>query len=169
MNKKLFSLLLAVVGCSSLFAQTFTEWHDPAVNQINRAPMHADFKIFDSAEEAAKSYNDTDNPYRLSLNGTWEFNWVENADQRPTDFYAVDYNSAAWDTIEVPGIWEMNGYGDPVYVNTSYAWHRTEPCRLLSSHIQRAGRLERTRHIPQHRRSHIKRICVGERQVRRLL
>lgn len=150
MNKKLFSLLLAVVGCSSLFAQTFTEWHDPAVNQINRAPMHADFKIFDSAEEAAKSYNDTDNPYRLSLNGTWEFNWVENADQRPTDFYAVNYNSAAWDTIEVPGIWEMNGYGDPVYVNTSYAWRRnfrTNPPEIPTEQ-NHVGSYRRTFNVP---------------------
>ena len=91
--KKLLILITATLGAISLSAQTFTEWQDPNVNEINRATMHSTFKIFDSAEKAEGAYCDKCNPYRLSLNGTWKFNWVENADQRPTDFFNVGYTT----------------------------------------------------------------------------
>ena len=120
--KKLSLLLLASIAAFSLSAQTFTEWQDPNVNEINRATMRSTFKIFDSAEKAEGAYCDKCNPYRLSLNGTWKFNWVENADQRPTDFFTAGYNDKAWANMEVPGMWELNGYGDPIYVNVGYAW-----------------------------------------------
>ena len=120
--KKLLILITATLGAISLSAQTFTEWQDPNVNEINRATMHSTFKIFDSAEKAEGAYCDKCNPYRLSLNGTWKFNWVENADQRPTDFFNVGYNDKAWAHMEVPAMWELNGYGDPIYVNIGYAW-----------------------------------------------
>lgn len=122
MMKRLSVLLLTTLAASATYAQTFTEWHDSEVNQINRAPMHATYKIFDTADAASGEYCDKNNPYRISLNGTWQFDWVENADQRPTDFYRTDYNDASWDTMEVPAMWELNGYGDPIYVNVGYAW-----------------------------------------------
>ena len=58
----------------------------------------------------------------MTLNGIWKFNWVKNADARPTDFYRTDYNDKGWGQMKVPGVWEMNGYGDPIYVNVGYAW-----------------------------------------------
>ena len=179
--KKTTLLLLAALSAVSLRAQTFTEWHDSEVNQINRAPMHAYYKIFDTAEAAQGAYCDKDYPYRMSLNGTWRFNWVENADQRPTDFYTMDYNDAAWNPIEVPGMWEMNGYGDPIYVNVGYAWRnnfRNDPPNVPveQNHV---GSYRRTvnipadwtgrGHLPQHRRCRLERICMGQRQVRRIL
>ena len=131
---KRFSLLLiASMATMALSAQSFTEWHDAEVNEINRAPMHASYKIFNDTEAAAGNYCDAAYPYRLSLNGTWRFNWVENADQRPTDFFSLGYNDAAWDKMEVPAMWELNGYGDPVYVNVGYAWRgnfRNEPPKV---------------------------------------
>lgn len=60
----------------------------------------------------------------MTLNGNWKFNWVKDADQRPTDFFRTDFNDRGWDTMTVPGIWELNGYGDPLYVNIGYAWRR---------------------------------------------
>ena len=118
------TLLLLSMGCTTtmMYAQSFTEWHDTYINEINRAEMHTDYKIFVSHEEAAKRYLDAPQPYTLSLNGTWKFHWVENADQRPTDFFTTKYCDASWNDIEVPGMWELNGYGDPIYVNIGYAW-----------------------------------------------
>lgn len=83
-------------------------WHDPGVVQQNREPMAATFE--------------TDG-LKLSLNGVWQFNWNETAESRPMDFYRVDYEDSSWDTMPVPGMWELNGYGDPVYKNAGYAWH----------------------------------------------
>ncbi|MBQ5358105.1 MAG: beta-galactosidase, partial [Alistipes sp.] len=121
MRKLIFTLATALISMGAV-AQTFTEWQDPNVNEVNRAPMRTTFKIFDSEEAAKGVYCHKSNPYRLSLNGTWRFDWVENADQRPTDFFAVGYNDKGWNNIEVPSMWELNGYGDPIYVNYGYAW-----------------------------------------------
>ena len=148
--KRILLLTLAVASAVGLKAQTFTEWHDAGLNEINRAPMHATFKIFESAEKAAGKYCDADYAYRLSLNGTWKFNWVENADQRPTDFFNVGYNDAAWAPMEVPAMWELNGYGDPVYVNVGYAWRnnfRNDPPNvpIEQNHV---GSYRRTVNVP---------------------
>ena len=115
----ILAALLAAVGTQ---AQTFTEWQDPNVNAINRQPMHSTYKVFENAADAEGAYCDQQSAYRLSLNGTWRFNWVENADQRPTDFFAPSFNDKGWDDMEVPAMWELNGYGDPIYVNIGYAW-----------------------------------------------
>ena len=56
------------------------------------------------------------------MNGPWKFFWVKNADARPTDFWKTDYNDKGWNNMPVPGVWELNGYGDPLYVNVGYAW-----------------------------------------------
>ena len=50
-----------------------------------------------------------------------KFSWVRNADQRPTDFWKVGFNDRGWNNLQVPAVWELNGYGDPIYVNTGYA------------------------------------------------
>ena len=100
---------------------TFTEWHDLQVNTLNRMPMHTNFFPFKNYEEAKMGDPKRSENY-LSLHGDWKFNWVENADQRPTHFYETNFNDAAWGTMPVPGIWELNGYGDPVYLNVGFAW-----------------------------------------------
>lgn len=106
MMKKLLTLLLAAATVVSVQAQTGREWQDPAVNQINRLPMHSSFTVGE----------------RLPLEGVWKFHWTRHAGDRPTGIGAVNYDDAAWDQMPVPGIWELNGYGDPVYVNVGYAW-----------------------------------------------
>ena len=148
--KKLSLLMLASMASLTLSAQSFTEWSDPNVNEINRVPMHASFKIFDSADKATGVYCDKSNPYYLSLNGTWKFNWVENADQRPTDFFGFGYNDKGWADMEVPGMWEMNGYGDPIYVNVGYAWRgnfRNDPPNVPNEQ-NHVGSYRRTFNIP---------------------
>ena len=107
MGKKLFLAALMMATATSIEAQTFTEWQNAYVNQVNRLENHASYK--------------TDEP-KLTLNGQWKFKWVEHADQRPTDFFKNDYNDSDWKTMEVPGMWEMKGYGDPEYVNIGFAW-----------------------------------------------
>lgn len=58
----------------------------------------------------------------MTLNGTWKFNWVKDADARPMDFWKTTFNDKGWNDMQVPGVWELNGYGDPIYVNVGYAW-----------------------------------------------
>ena len=119
---KIKSISKQTVPASRIAAQpTFTEWHDLQVNTLNRMPMHTNFFPFKNAEEAKRGDPKRSENY-LSLHGDWKFNWVENADQRPTRFYETDFNDTAWGTMPVPGIWELHGYGDPVYLNVGFAW-----------------------------------------------
>ncbi|WP_294594658.1 glycoside hydrolase family 2 TIM barrel-domain containing protein [uncultured Rikenella sp.] len=115
----------AIVGCGAVRAQSFTEWQDPAVNTVNRAPMRASYFAYETPEKAIAAEPEQSDRY-LSLNGKWKFFFVENADQRPADFYKTDYDSKGWETISVPGIWQVNGYGDPVYINPGYPWSHIE-------------------------------------------
>ena len=105
----------------TIFAQNFQEWRDQNVNEVNRLPMHTSFFPYSTHEGAMKNNPKNQSNY-LSLNGDWKFNWVENADQRPVDFFEVDFNDKGWGEMPVPGMWELNGYGDPLYVNIGYAW-----------------------------------------------
>ena len=116
----IFSGILALAALSAQ-AQTFREWLDPEVNAVNREPMHTSYFAYESADAAMQGDKALSANY-LSLNGTWKFNWVADADQRPTGFWAAGYNDKGWDEMRVPGVWELNGYGDPIYVNTGYAW-----------------------------------------------
>lgn len=130
MMKRTFALLkvclASLLACAGVArAQTFTEWQDPSVNQLNRLPMRASYFAYENAEKAAAGDREASARF-MSLNGPWKFFWVENADQRPTDFYKTDYNSAGWQTIPVPGIWERNGYGEAVYINPGYPWSHIE-------------------------------------------
>ena len=111
--KTIFRLLASVLlaGASLYAAQArdskMPAWQDPGLVQENREPMTATFE--------------TDG-LKLSLNGVWKFNWNETPSSRPLDFFKVDYEDGAWGTIPVPGMWELHGYGDPVYKNVGYAW-----------------------------------------------
>ena len=96
-------------------------WRDAGTNAVNRMPMHASFFAYESREAALAGDRKASERY-LSLNGVWRFAWVEDADLRPTDFYRTDYDDGHWSTMPVPGLWEVNGYGDPLYVNIGYAW-----------------------------------------------
>lgn len=100
-------LLCAALGLAAVAAaRSGREWQNPAVNEINRLPMHASF-------EAGE---------RLPLDGVWKFHWVRNAWERPEGIGRPDFDDRAWGEMPVPGMWELNGYGDPVYVNVGYAW-----------------------------------------------
>ena len=134
MKKTLLILAAALSGVLAAGAQTGREWQDPAVNEINRLPMRSSF----AAGE------------RLSLDGVWKFHWVRNASERPSGIGAVDYDDAAWGSMPVPGMWELNGYGDPVYVNIGYAWRgnfRNDPPYVpdAENHV---GSYRRTFDIP---------------------
>ncbi len=112
------TILMAAIPMA---AQSFNEWRDPKVNEVNRAPMHTSFFAYSDADEAAAGLRENSSNY-LNLNGLWKFNWVENDSDRPTDFWGVGYDDSDWDLMPVPGMWELNGHGDPIYVNMGYAW-----------------------------------------------
>ena len=92
-----------------LAAQTKMEpWQDPNVFEENRMPMRATFV--------------TDQQQTMSLNGLWKFHFNPTIEGRLRGFEAVGYDDSAWDEIPVPGLWDLNGYCDPMYLNVGYPW-----------------------------------------------
>ena len=118
--RQLLSILLFAIFNFSTFAQS-DEWQNPEKNQLNRKAIHTYNFAYESKELATKQQPQK-SEYYLSLNGKWKFLWVKDADKRPTDFYLKDFNDSGWSTLNVPAIWELNGFGDPIYVNYGYPW-----------------------------------------------
>lgn len=106
--KKYLICLLFFSAISISIAQTFLEWQDPAVFEVNKLYPRANIP-----------HNNLQKLDFLSLNGVWKFDYVQNADERPVDFFNTDYDDSKWKTISVPSNWELNGFGFPVYVNTT--------------------------------------------------
>ena len=114
--KHIFLSVLLALACLSASAQG--EWQDPIVNAVNRAPMHTSYFAYAPGE----AFVQEESSNYMTLNGIWKFYWVADSDMRPTDFHKVGLNDSCWDDMPVPGVWELNGYGDPIYLNVGYAW-----------------------------------------------
>ena len=119
--KRLMTAVLCVCAlgmaavASAAAEKVLPDWQDPEIFEWNRVPMSSHFE--------------TDG-LKMSLNGEWDFCWYETIDQRSADFYRTDFDASGWGLMPVPGMWEINGYGDPVYVNVGYAWrghHENNP------------------------------------------
>ena len=150
MKKHFVTGLFAVLAMTAN-AQSFKEWQDPEINAVNRAPMHANYFAYESTEAAIKGIKEKSSNF-MTLNGTWKFNWVPNADARPTDFWQPEFNDKGWNTMPVPGVWELNGFGDPIYVNVGYAWReqfRNNPPQVptVNNHV---GSYRREITVPAH-------------------
>ena len=124
MKRNLFNYLLffTVLSFQTVSAQT-PVWLDASVNQQNRAPRHAVFFGYESQEKARHS-KEFSSRY-LSMEGKWRFHFVRNHQEAPKDFFLLKYDDSAWTDFPVPGLFELNGYGDPIYKNIGYAWSTT--------------------------------------------
>lgn len=107
--------------CESIHAQDLPAWQNPDIVHINREKAHATFFSFES-ENLALEGEKEQSPNFISLNGTWKFKYSENPATRPFEFYKTSYNVNQWDDIHVPGNWEFQGFGIPIYVNIPYEW-----------------------------------------------
>ena len=127
MNLKKILLSALALGALTAQAQRTPVWCDPNVNEINRKMDVASYFAYESEALAQQSQTPKANTKAkssryLSIEGKWKFHWVESANERPADFYTLKYDDSKWGTMPVPGIWELNGYGDAFYVNNGYAW-----------------------------------------------
>ncbi|WP_211747108.1 glycoside hydrolase family 2 TIM barrel-domain containing protein [Paenibacillus sp. Marseille-Q4541] len=104
-----------------------TAWlSDVSVFGVGRVPAHSDHKYYATTEEAEQS---GEMPLRYSLNGSWKFSYAKQPASRQVDFYKKDVSCRGWDLIEVPGHMQLQGYGNPQYVNTMYPWDGHENLR----------------------------------------
>ncbi len=102
------------------------DWENQEIIGINKEPAHATLIPFGD-ERSAITGSREDSPYFQLLNGTWKFHWVRKPADRPIEFHMPEYDASNWDDIEVPGNWEMQGYGIPYYVNIKYPFAPVNP------------------------------------------
>ncbi len=116
------SLCLALLSMSSgALAQSESRWQNVNINQQNREPRRANFFAFENLEKA-QSFDKKKSANYLSMEGMWKFNFVKDHNKRPSNFFALKYDDSQWKDFPVPGLFELNGYGDATYKNIGYAW-----------------------------------------------
>lgn len=93
------------------------DWEDPNMIGQNKEPGHVLALPYDDPIDAIRK---APSPYKLSLNGIWKFYWVIGVNNKPVEFYKMDYNDSSWDDLEVPSVWQLKGYGKPYYLAFRY-------------------------------------------------
>lgn len=142
---KHFIFAAAVALCLNANAQQH-DWENQYVLQKNRMPARAAFMPF---------INDKGD-MQLSLNGEWKFNWTKTPDEQPQDFFNTSFDDSGWKTFPVPGDWEMNGFGTPIYSSSGYTFKidppfvMKEPKKSYTAYVERnpTGCYRRTFSVP---------------------
>ena len=117
MMKRTLMILVSVLALQAQ-AQETHDWENPAVLGINKLPYHATLQL-PSKEKECKEI--------VSLDGEWQFHWSRNPEERIVDFYREDYDVSQWGKITVPGNWQTQGYGTPIYININYPFVKDRP------------------------------------------
>lgn len=113
------------------------DWENEQVIGIHKEPPRATALPFpdrasavvplDSVDALRWAQHRTATPFYQDLNGLWKFHWVKTPSQRPLDFFRTDFDDSGWQTIPVPAVWELQGYGTPIYSNVRYPHPRNPP------------------------------------------
>ncbi len=113
--------------CSEVtYAQEVKDWENPEVFAINREEPHASFMRYESEALALEDEFKNSSLYS-SLNGKWKFNWVKKPADRARDFHKPEFDVRDWQEIKVPSNWELEGYGIPIYTNSTYIFPENPP------------------------------------------
>ncbi|WP_418552153.1 glycoside hydrolase family 2 TIM barrel-domain containing protein [Prevotella sp.] len=140
-------LITATLALCSLTATAQGhDWENQYVLSINREPARAAFT----------PYLTQQGDMTMTLDGQWKFNWTRTPDMQPENFYQTDFNDSGWTMFPVPGDWEMNGYGTPIYCSSGYVFKINppyvmgEPKKKYTSFIERnpTGCYRRTFTVP---------------------
>ena len=85
-------------------------WQNELINKVNEEPNHTTF------------YYGLDGEPITTLNGIWDFSFYEDNSKVPASFKSIN-----WKKIQVPGAWDMQGYGTPIYTNIVYPFDMKPP------------------------------------------
>ncbi|QDU56040.1 glycoside hydrolase family 2 TIM barrel-domain containing protein [Aeoliella mucimassa] len=123
-----YSVVVALFAgmASAVLAAESHDWENPHTIGINKLPGRVFSMPYATATEALKT------PWRdssqvQSLNGAWKFHYSKRPEDRPVDFFKSDFDTLAWENIQVPGNWQTQGYGVPIYTNVTYPFQRDWP------------------------------------------
>ncbi len=161
MKTKLLVTLMALISFTVIAQDQenrYAEITNPKLVNINKLPPRSSFFSFTSAADAKDASYSSKGSNVLLLNGTWKFHYSENFSGRPMkDFYNMEFDAQSWSDIQVPGNWEIQGFGTPIYVNTTYEftspghppyWDRPAP-PLVPEEFNPTGTYRKEFNIPQ--------------------
>ena len=120
------NLILAFFLVAVMATSQTRDWENPEVFAINKEKPRATFLPYPDAKLAAQD-DYSASPYFMSLDGTWKFHWVAKPSEAPADFYKENYDVSKWTDMPVPGNWEFNGFGIPIYTNVIYPFPTNPP------------------------------------------
>lgn len=129
-NTKLHISLFLFLFSFATIAQNKKDWENPQTIGINKEQTTATFLSYKNEVDAVL-LKTTDS--EISLNGNWKFNWVTKPEERPIGFYKSDFDVSGWDEIIVPGNWQMQGFGIPIYSNIKYPFDKKQPYLTLQT------------------------------------
>ena len=108
------AILLALLAS----AQGLPEWEDPQIIGINKEAYHTSLTLPSQKADCEEI---------VPLDGMWKFHWAKDPLHRPADFYTEGFDASGWDEIAVPGNWQMQGYGMPIYSNWTHPFRKDRP------------------------------------------
>ncbi len=144
----LLTILVTAISCSHEPVTT-REWEDPEIFSRNREPAHSTFIPYTDVETALAG-DPSRSTFYQSLNGTWKFNWVAKPSDRPQLFHEADFDVSGWDDIQVPGNWELQGYGVPIYVELGFPFRGTPEPPKVPHDDNPVGSFKRGFTVPDH-------------------
>ena len=118
MSMRIYIFLLTVCFIFQMRAQQVPDWENPRVVGINKEEYHSTLTL-PSGKSSCEEI--------VSLNGRWKFYWSPDPQSRPSDFYKNNFDVSGWDNISVPGTWQLQGYGKPIYTNWTYPFKKDQP------------------------------------------
>ena len=163
------SLFCVTVISAQEQANRYEEITNPNLTHLNKEAPRASFFSFGTADEAVSATNSSKGSRFILLNGTWKFHYVQNFDERLQDgFFEENYNDSSWNDIRVPGNWEVQGFGTPIYVNATYEftspghppyWDNPNP-PLVPRELNAVGTYRKQFDLPQEWLQHLQsRAC----------
>lgn len=144
-KKSLAIAILIAANLAEVFSQTFKEIEDPSITGVNVLPPRATGFPFRS-KQLAQTDDPKNSEYYLSLNGKWQFKWVDNPSKRPTDFFKPNADISNWGSINVPANWQLEGFGVPIYTNVKYPFEKTPP--RIQEHFNPIGSYVKSFSLP---------------------
>ena len=117
-NMRIYIFLLTVCFTFQMRAQQVPDWENPRVVGINTEEYHSTLTL-PSGKSSCEEI--------VPLNGRWKFYWSPDPQSRPSDFYKNNFDVSGWDNISVPGTWQLQGYGKPIYTNWTYPFKKDQP------------------------------------------
>lgn len=122
-------------------------WQDVQVTSVGKQKPRTSFMTYDNREKALAGKFEN-SPYYQSLNGTWKFFFVNSYKDLPTNIIHPETDASGWDNIQVPGNWEVQGYGTAIYTNHGYEFKPRNPQPPLLPEANPVGVYRRDIEIP---------------------